>query len=346
MSEIRTSDFDYSLPRELIAYFPTESREEARLMVLRRKENVVEHRVFRDIVSYLGKGDLLVLNDTKVIKARLMGRKKGTGGRVEILVLHQLSDGRWKVVVSPSRRIHTGTVVEFEDGETCRIVERLEGSRRIVEFSVDDVHAYLRIRGRVPLPPYIKRESQGLDEEMYQTVYARKEGAIAAPTAGLHFTRELLAEIEAAGVEIAYITLHVGMGSFVPVKTENPYEHELEPEYFEVGDEFCSRINEVRCHGGRVIAVGTTTVRTLETLGDRFAGEPIKPTSGWTGKFILPPYEFKLVDAMVTNFHLPRSTLLMLVCAFAGRDFILSAYQEAVKLKYRFFSYGDAMLIL
>jgi S-adenosylmethionine:tRNA ribosyltransferase-isomerase len=298
--------------------------------------------------------------------------------------------------VSPSRRVHEGTELELEGGETCRVEKRLSGSMRLVRLNVPDVLAYLRDKGYVPLPPYIKRPPEAEDEERYQTVYAEREGSVAAPTAGLHFTTEMLDRLVAQGVEFARLTLHVGMGTFIPVKTELPEEHTLEPEYFDVGEKTARAINAARREGRRIVAVGTTSVRVLETLADRFAeagegagesaageaaggetgaGESAvretdggkaglqttggtgkgagragtyeaKPASGWTAKFIYPPYTFRLVDALVTNFHLPRSTLLMLVCAFAGREFVLNAYEEAIKEKYRFYSYGDAMLIL
>jgi S-adenosylmethionine:tRNA ribosyltransferase-isomerase len=401
MTGFGTRDFDYDLPPEYIAYRPSRKREESRLLVLDRRSKKVAHRVFRDVPDYLGAGDLLVVNDTRVIKARLDARKRGTGGRVELLLLREAGSGLWRALVSPSRRVHEGTELELEGGETCRVEKRLSGSMRLVRLNVPDVLAYLRDKGYVPLPPYIKRPPEAEDEERYQTVYAEREGSVAAPTAGLHFTTEMLDRLVAQGVEFARLTLHVGMGTFIPVKTELPEEHALEPEYFDVGEKTAQAINAARQEGRRIVAVGTTSVRVLETLADRFAkagegaGEPaagetdagetagretgagetavremdggkaglqitgttgkgagragtceVKPASGWTAKFIYPPYTFRLVDALVTNFHLPRSTLLMLVCAFAGREFVLDAYEEAIKEKYRFYSYGDAMLIL
>jgi S-adenosylmethionine:tRNA ribosyltransferase-isomerase len=345
MTELRTDDFDYDLPRELIAHAPVAEREASRLMVLDRSVGSIAHARFRHLPNLLSGGDLLVLNDTKVIKARLKGRKKPTGGAVELLLLRELAGRSWEALVSPSRRVHAGTEVEIEGKYTCRVRERLDGAKRTVEFE-DDVAGILHDVGRVPLPPYIKREPEELDSERYQTVYAAKDGSVAAPTAGLHFSEDLLTALEERGVGTASLTLHVGMGTFLPVKADDPREHVLEPEYFEIGEACCRKIEETRTAGGKVVAVGTTVVRTLETVAERSGEGALEPQSGWTHKFILPPYSFRLADALVTNFHLPRSTLLMLVCAFAGRDLIITAYEEAVRAEYRFFSYGDAMLIL
>ena len=347
MTGFRTSDFDYSLPPDYIAYHPSDRREESRLLVLDREEGALTHRVFRDVTEYVGPNDLIVVNDTRVIKARLNARKRGSGGKVELLLLREAEDGLWRALVSPSRRVREGMELDLESGETCTVEKRLAGSMRLLRLDVPDVPAYLRDKGEVPLPPYIKRPPEAEDEERYQTVYAEREGSVAAPTAGLHFTPEMLDELRARGGEIARITLHVGMGTFIPVKTDVPEEHALEPEYFEAGEEAAAALSAARSGGRRIVAVGTTTVRVLETLADRFGVKaPIQPASGWTSKFIYPPYEFRLVDALITNFHLPRSTLLMLVCAFAGREFVLNAYEEAVRERYRFYSYGDAMLIL
>jgi len=346
MADLTTGDFDYDLDPDYIAYHPSARREESRLLVLDRRSGETAHRVFRDITGYLGEGDLLVVNDTRVIKARLYARKRGTGGRVELLLLREAERGLWQALVSPSRRVHVGTALELESGEAVTVEKRLTGSMRLVRFEVPDVPALLRERGEVPLPPYIKRAAVKDDEERYQTVYAEHEGSVAAPTAGLHFTPEILSRLEEAGTEIARVTLHVGMGTFIPVKTEVPEEHALEPEYFEVESHAARALSAARQGGRRIVAVGTTSVRVLETLADRFPGGDLGAASGWTAKFIYPPHEFRLVDALITNFHLPRSTLLMLVSAFAGREFVLSAYEEAIREKYRFYSYGDAMLIL
>ena len=366
---MKTDDYAYELPGELIAYMPSPEREGSRLMVLRRKGGcaggecgragaeasdagsgaggAVEHSRFSDIADYLKPGDLVVVNDTRVIRARLEGRKKDTGGAVELLLLKPIADRRWEALVSPSRRLHPGTEVVIGDRFQGRVLERLEGARRVVEFS-DDVATVIAEAGKVPLPPYIKREAEEIDLERYQTVYADKEGSVAAPTAGLHFSEALLRDLKDKGIGIARLTLHVGIGTFLPVKTDDPRDHELEPEYFEIDQSCCDALNRTRRTGGRVIAVGTTSVRTLETVAEQLEGEGAEfaPRSGWTPKFILPPYDFKAVDALITNFHLPRSTLLMLVCAFAGREFILDAYRKAIDERYRFFSYGDAMLIL
>jgi S-adenosylmethionine:tRNA ribosyltransferase-isomerase len=343
---MRTDDFEYHLPEDLVAFLPAERREESRLLVLERAGGLISHDQFRSIARYLEGGDLLVINDTKVIKARLLGRKEATGGKVEILLVREVGMGRWEALVSPSRRLKTGTQVVLGDKYTCVVIERLDGAKRVIDFAGADVSSVIDDVGKVPLPPYIKRLPEESDIERYQTVYARKEGSVAAPTAGFHFSRGLLSEIQGKGVGIASLTLHVGPGTFLPVKADDPGDHVLDAEYFEI-DEACSRsINEVKGRGGRIFAVGTTSVRALETASDRSGGESLKPQSGWTHKFILPPYDFQVVDALITNFHLPRSTLLMLVCAFAGRDLIIKAYEEAVRLKYRFFSYGDAMLIV
>ncbi len=345
MTEIRTDDFDYDLPKDLVAYVPAERREDSRLMVLDRSAGSIGHARFRDLTGFLDAGDLLVVNDTKVIKARLKGHKKPTGGAVEILLLREIADRAWEALVSPSRRIHVGTEVELGGKYTCRIRERLDGAKRLVEFS-DPVAGIVEDVGRVPLPPYIKREPEDFDSERYQTVYAAREGSVAAPTAGLHFSEGLLDELGRKAITTAALTLHVGMGTFLPVKADDPRQHVLDPEHFEIDEGCCRKVADTRAAGGRVIAVGTTVVRTLETVAGLSGEGALKPQSGWTHKFILPPYRFRVVDALVTNFHLPRSTLLMLVCAFAGRDLIMTAYGEAIEAKYRFFSYGDAMLIL
>ena len=345
MTEVRTWDFDYDLPGDLIAYTPAEKREDARLMVLERSSRSIRHSSFRHLGDFLRAGDLMVVNDTRVIRARLKGRKQPTGGAVEILVLREIDPLRWEVLVSPSRRLHLATEIDLGAGYSCRITERLEGAKRVVRFShpVTDV---LEAVGMVPLPPYIRREPETLDIERYQTVYASREGSVAAPTAGLHFSQDLLDGLRGMGVGMAALTLHVGMGTFVPVRDEDPRRHILEPEYFEMDEACCRSVREARLGGGRVVAVGTTSVRALETAADRSDGDDLEPRSGWTHKFILPPYDFKVVDVLITTFHLPRSTLLMLVSAFAGTGYVMEAYREAVRLGYRFFSYGDAMLIL
>jgi S-adenosylmethionine:tRNA ribosyltransferase-isomerase len=343
---LKTSDFDYELPRELIAQYPAERRDESRLLVLGRRTGSIEHRVFRDVVSYLEPRDVLVLNESRVFPARFLGAKRGTGGRVEMFLLRELSPFRWEVLVKPAARIREGTVVEFGSGRmSARVVRVLPAGRREVELVLSgDVHRAIEEYGQVPLPPYIEREPEELDSERYQTVYARVEGAVAAPTAGLHFTEELLAKLASRGIASARLVLHVGLGTFRPVASEDPDEHEMEEERYEVSRDTAGTINAARASGGRVVAVGTTSVRVLETVAD--ADGRVRPGEGSTRLFVRPPYEFRCVDALLTNFHLPRSTLLMLVSAFAGREAVRAAYEEAVRERYRFYSYGDAMLIL
>src|SRR3972149_8231433 len=335
---MKLSDFDYNLPEELIAQYPADKRDESRLLVLDRKSGKIEHTVFKDIINYLSPSDLLVLNDTLVFPARLIGRKKKTGGKVEVFLLREISQNRWEIIPHSAFRNPNSVDVVFGDGELeCRIFER----EAIFECN-GDIYKMLEKYGKVPLPPYITREANpSLDCERYQTVYAEKRGAVAAPTAGLHFTKELLSNIEKKGVETAKVTLHVGYGTFKPVKAENIKEHKIEPEYYEIKESEAIKINNAVKSGKRIVAVGTTTVRTLES----FTGE-INAQNGYTSLFIYNGFNFRVTKSLLTNFHLPKSTLLMLVCAFAGRDMILYAYGEAIKKGYRFYSYGDAMLIV
>lgn len=356
---MKVADFDFHLPPELVAQEPLERRDESRLMVVPR-HGEIEHRSFRDIVDYLASGDALVLNDTRVMKARLMGTREGTGGKVEVLLLSRIygegkgeGEGRgegegeiWEVLVKPGRKVMPGTRLLFGERLVAEVLDKTHSGGRIVRFLAHgDFDRIVEEIGRVPLPPYIKKEIA--DPERYQTVYSdrAKQASAAAPTAGLHFTRELLKRIEEKGVQIVYITLHVGLGTFRPVKVETVEEHMMHAEYFTVGDEAARALTRTRALGGRVFAVGTTTVRTLESLRTGDDGS-VLPSSGWTSKFIYPGYQFQLVDALVTNFHLPRSTLLMLVCAFGGYERVMSAYEIAVRGRYRFFSFGDAMLLL
>ncbi|MGI9952661.1 tRNA preQ1(34) S-adenosylmethionine ribosyltransferase-isomerase QueA [Moorellaceae bacterium AZ2] len=341
---MRVEEFDYYLPPELIAQEPVEPRDASRLLVLHRQDGRLEHRRFYDLPRYLEKGDILVLNDTRVIPARLFGRKAGTGGRVEVLLLNPLGGDRWETLVRPGRRVPPGTQLIFGEGELeARVLASTAEGGRVLKFayqgSWEDLLAKL---GQVPLPPYIHRELP--DPERYQTVYARHPGSAAAPTAGLHFTPRLLEKIREKGVEVAHILLHVGLGTFRPVKEEIVEKHRMHAEYYIVLPETAEAINNARARGGRVVAVGTTVVRTLETVATRDG--LICPGEGYTDLFIYPGYHFKAVDCLITNFHLPRSTLLMLVSAFAGREKILQAYRVAVEEGYRFFSFGDAMLIL
>ncbi|SFG32324.1 S-adenosylmethionine:tRNA ribosyltransferase-isomerase [Planifilum fulgidum] len=340
------SEFDFHLPEELIAQSPPPRRTDSRLMVLHRETGELEHRRFSDLTEYLRPGDVLVINDTRVRPARLIGMKKETGGRVEILLLKPLGEDRWEVLAKPARRLKPGSTLLFGNGELQAVVEGESGvaGGRIVRLRYEgkDLEALLDRLGEMPLPPYIRKRLD--DPERYQTVYARAVGSAAAPTAGLHFTTELLEEIRGKGVDIASITLHVGLGTFRPVTAERVEDHRMHAEYYEVGEKAAEKIRAARKRGGRVVAVGTTSVRTLETVAGLHGR--IVPAKGWTDIFIYPGYRFRVVDALITNFHLPRSTLLMLVSAFASRRRILAAYEEAVKLRYRFFSFGDAMLIL
>lgn len=340
---MKLKDFWYPLPEELIAQHPLERRDQSRLLVLNRKERTITHRIFRDIHEYLQEGDCLVINNTRVIPARLIGEKEGTGGKIEFVLLKRLENDAWEVMLKPGRRARVGSRFVFGDGalkaEVLRIVD---GGNRIVKFYYDGVFEEVLDRvGIMPLPPYITENLE--DKERYQTVYSKIDGSAAAPTAGLHFTEELLEIIKAKGVEIAEVTLHVGLGTFRPVKVENIEEHHMHKEYYCVTEEACKKINRARQNGKRVIAVGTTSVRVLETAADEQG--IVHPGQGETDIFIYPGYKFKAVDALITNFHLPESTLIMLVCAFAGKDFVMEAYMEAVEHKYRFFSFGDAMFI-
>ena len=336
-------DFDYNLPKELIAQYPSEVREESRLLVLYRETGKIEHRIFRDIVGYFNQDDSLVLNNTKVVPARLVG-KKDTGGKIEALVL--APGNACEVLLKPTRGCKVGSKLIFGNGELKAEVTRIENGRRFLRFECNgNFEELLDKFGKMPLPPYIKREPVGSDRDRYQTVYADRKGAVAAPTAGLHFTKDILSQISKKGALVDYVTLHVGYGTFKPVKAEDITAHEMEKEYFEIDPELIKRLKNKK---GRTVAVGTTTCRTLETLG-RCVGYPrvaYASTQGWTDLFIYPGFKFNAVDALLTNFHLPRTTLLMLVSAFCGRELLMKAYEEAIREKYRFYSYGDAMLII
>lgn len=334
---MKLSDFDYYLPEELIAQTPADPRDSSRLMVLNRKEKTIEHRIFRDIVEYLSPGDLLVRNITKVIPARLHGVKE-TGARVEILLLEKISEGVWEALVKPGSKVKKGTKIILSEGVEVICKDYSQQGARILEFNCSDDKLFEL--GNAPLPPYIK--NQKVPFERYQTVYSKETGSVAAPTAGLHFTEELLERLRDKGVEFADLILHVGLGTFRPVKVEDIREHKMHSERYYVPAETVKKIRETRKNKGRIIAVGTTSVRTLETIA-RLPNQ--ESYHGKTDIFIYPPFEFKLTDAIITNFHLPKSTLLMLVSAFAGKDFILEAYNTAVKMKYRFFSLGDACFI-
>jgi S-adenosylmethionine:tRNA ribosyltransferase-isomerase len=337
--------FDFDLPEELIAQVPLKNRTDSRLMVLDKKTGAIEHTIFKNIKDYLRKGDCLVLNDTRVLPARLFGVKKDTGAKIEILLLKQLDNDRWETLVKPAKRVKEGTEIDFGDGLLKAVCTGAsEHGGRVLQFDYEGIfYEVLDKLGEMPLPPYIKEQLD--DRERYQTVFAREPGSAAAPTAGLHFTDSLLEEIKGLGVHIAFITLHVGLGTFRPVSVEDVLEHDMHSEFYMVTDSTANLLNEVRSSGGRIITVGTTSTRTLETIASANSGKFIGG-SGWTNIFIYPGYEFKAIDGMITNFHLPKSTLIMLVSALAGRENVLRAYNTAVSERYRFFSFGDAMLIL
>ncbi|MCI8374191.1 MAG: tRNA preQ1(34) S-adenosylmethionine ribosyltransferase-isomerase QueA [Lachnospiraceae bacterium] len=340
---MKTSDFYYDLPKELIAQDPLEDRSSSRLLVLNRRSGEREHRVFRELPDFLNPGDCLVVNDTRVIPARLMGVKEGTGAGIEVLLLKRCEDQMWETLVKPGKKARPGARISFGDGllvgEVLEVVE--EGNRRI-RFTYEGIfEEILDQLGQMPLPPYITHQLK--DKNRYQTVYARHEGSAAAPTAGLHFTPELLKEVEEKGVKLAHVTLHVGLGTFRPVKVEDVTQHHMHSEFYWIEEAQARLINETKASGGRVICVGTTSCRTLESAADEEG--VLHAGSGWTDIFIYPGYRFKMMDALITNFHLPESTLLMLVSAFAGKERVMAAYEEAVREGYRFFSFGDAMLI-
>ena len=341
---MKTSDFFYELPEELIAQDPLEDRTASRLLVLDRKTDKLEHKIFSDVTDYLNSGDCLVINNTRVIPARLIGEKEGTGGKVEILLLKRLKNDIWETLVKPGKKLRPGARVIFGDGRLkAEIMEIAEEGNRLVKFYYEGIfEEILDSLGEMPLPPYITHKLE--DKEMYQTVYAKFNGSAAAPTAGLHFTNELLEEIRQKGIKIASVTLHVGLGTFRPVKVEDVNSHHMHTEWYEVNKEAADIINETKKNGGRVICVGTTSCRTIESVADENGWMSAK--TGETDIFIYPGYKFKVMDGLITNFHLPESTLVMLVSAFAGKERVLSAYETAVKEKYRFFSFGDAMMLI
>ncbi|MGE7766767.1 tRNA preQ1(34) S-adenosylmethionine ribosyltransferase-isomerase QueA [Peribacillus sp. NPDC096540] len=336
--------FDFHLPEELIAQVPLEDREASRLMVLDKATGELQHDVFSHITEYIKPGDCLVLNDTKVLPARLYGSKEETGGKVEVLLLKQEHDDVWETLVKPAKRIKEGTTIIFGDGKLSAVCTGvLEHGGRVLKFQYEGIfYEILEELGEMPLPPYIKEQLD--DQDRYQTVYARERGSAAAPTAGLHFTEHLLEKLKGMGVHIAFITLHVGLGTFRPVSVDDIDSHEMHSEFYQMTEGTARLLNKVKEDGGKIITVGTTSTRTLETIASRNDGV-FKEESGWTSIFIYPGYEFKGIDAMITNFHLPKSTLIMLISALAGREHVLHAYETAVEKKYRFFSFGDAMLI-
>jgi S-adenosylmethionine:tRNA ribosyltransferase-isomerase len=341
---VKLSEFDFHLPEELIAQHPVEPRDASRLFVLHRDGGAFEHRHFRDLPEYLRPGDALVVNETRVMPARLMGQREGTGGAIEVLLLKRLDRNRWETLVKPGKKARPGQRIQFGDGVLVgTVLETTEVGGRVIEFAYEGIFEEILDRlGQMPLPPYIHEQLD--NPERYQTVYAREWGSAAAPTAGLHFTPELLARIEAMGVAVHKVLLHVGLGTFRPVQVDDVLEHKMHSEFYMVTPETAEALNRVKASGGRIVAVGTTSVRTLETV--TAADGTVQPGEGWTDIFIYPGYRFKAVDVMITNFHLPKSTLLMLISAFANREQILAAYEEAVAQRYRFFSFGDAMLIL
>ena len=340
---MKVKDFYFDLPKELIAQHPVKKRDESRLMVVNKTNNEIKHRQFKNIIEYLNPGDCLVLNDTRVLPARLLGVKEGTGGKMEFLLLKRIDINHWETLVKPGKKAKIGTRFVFGNGELkADVISVSEGGSRIVRFEFDGIFEEILDKlGEMPLPPYITEKLE--DKERYQTVFSKAVGSAAAPTAGLHFTEELLAQIKAKGVKIAFVTLHIGLGTFRPVKTDVVEEHEMHSEYYVLNKETAEVINEAKENGGKVIAVGTTSNRTLESIADE-SGK-VCEKSGWTDIFIYPGYKFKIVDAIITNFHLPESTLIMLVSAFAGQELIMGAYSMAVKEKYRFFSFGDAMFL-
>jgi S-adenosylmethionine:tRNA ribosyltransferase-isomerase len=347
---MKTQDFDYILPPELIAQYPLESRDRCRLLCMERRTGAVADRIFKDLPDLVRPGDLLVFNDTKVLAARIFCHKK-TGGAAELLLTEPVGNGQWKALVRPGRGMNPGTVLSLDKDRavSIEIVSVLDDGTRIVAMpaeSTDSLETVIHKHGVMALPHYIKRSAETVDNETYQTIYARREGAVASPTAGLHFTTALMDDLTARGVETAFVTLHVGIGTFRPVKVDDPAQHTMHSERYELKQETVDQINTTKKSGGRVIAVGTTVVRVLEHCAAPDEAGSLKASAGETDIFILPGYKFKIIDGMITNFHVPRSTLLMLVSAFAGREAVLAAYRHAVESRYRFFSYGDAMLVL
>ena len=342
---MKIEEFDYSLPPSLIAQYPSPQRGDTFLMVLHRGTGLIEHRTFRDISQYLNPGDLLVMNNTRVLPARLIGKKE-TGGRVEMLLIPSWNGtkGEWEALIRGSGRVKRGTRIQFEGGLQGEVEEVKDGKGRIRFSCQDEVMGIIKKLGHIPLPPYIKRKDEPLDKERYQTVFAQRDGSIAAPTAGLHFTLPLLQSLKKSGVHTTAITLHIGLGTFAPVKARHIEDHHMEAEWLEISEETARGIEKTKTKGGNVIAIGTTTTRALESFSNGKGG--VKSGRGITSLFIHPPYRFDVIDGLVTNFHLPKSTLIMLVSAFTGKDLLMRAYQEAIQRKYRFYSYGDAMLIL
>jgi S-adenosylmethionine:tRNA ribosyltransferase-isomerase len=352
MSKMKLSEFSFELPEELIAEYPSEHRDEARLMVIHRKTGKIEHKLFKDVLNYFSEGDVMIMNNTKVFPARMYGNKEKTGAKIEVFLLRELNRESllWDVLVDPARKIRIGNKLYFGDDDSlvAEVIDNTTSRGRTLRFLFDGPYEEFKAKitelGETPLPKYIKRAVEASDEERYQTIYSKEEGAVAAPTAGLHFSRELLKRLELKGINFAEVTLHVGLGTFRSVEVEDLTKHKMDSEQAIITEEAVRIVNEAKKNKKRVCAVGTTSMRTIETsvstMGD------LKPFNGWTNKFIFPPYEFSIADSLITNFHTPLSTLLMMISAFCGHDLMMKAYQEAIKEKYRFYSYGDAMLIL
>ena len=343
----KLGDFDYPLPKKYIAQYPGDKRDQSKLMVVNRKEKTIEHKKFSNIVDHLRKNDLLILNNTKVFPARLFATKDRTDAKVEVFLLRELAENLWEVMVRPARKVRIGNKLVFTPKLVCDVIDNTVSGGRVVRFESEnqtELHSIIDRIGTSPLPPYITRDAEPSDKKRYQTVYATERGAVAAPTAGLHFTQGLINKLVKKGVKIEYITLHIGLGTFRPVQVEDLNRHQMDSEYFEVSPKTAMAINEARKRHRKIVAVGTSTIRALETVV--VSGFMVSPKRGWTDKFIYPPYEYKMVDSMVTNFHMPKSTLMMMVTAFADIELLKKAYREAKKHNYRFLSYGDAMIIV
>lgn len=342
---MKLSEIQFNVPNKLVAQYPVDVRDQSRMMVVNRKDSSLEEKIFRDIIDYFNEGDAIVVNETKVFPARIFGVKDKTDAQVELLLLRQLATTMWEVLVKPARKVRVGNRIQVTEDLGCDVIDNTTSGGRVVRFDYNGQEFFDLIAkvGKSPLPPYIKREAEELDKEKYQTVYAQKIGAVAAPTAGLHFTEDLIEKLKEKGVKIIPLTLHVGLGTFRPIQVEDLARHQMDSEFFELSKESEEAINAVKKKGGRIVAVGTTSVRVLETCAtvDGF----VKANSGWTDKYIHPPYHFKIVDALITNFHVSGSTLFLLACAFSNREIMMDAYKIAIKKKYRFHSYGDAMFI-
>ena len=342
---MKLSDFKYTVPEKLVAQYPTKKRGDSRLMVLQREDQRLEEKQFKDILNYLEEGDCLVVNETKVFPARLTGIKDKTNAEVEIFLLRELEKDLWEVLVKPARKVRVGNKLNVGGLLNCEVVDNTISGGRVVRFAYDgDFNEIIDKIGKIPLPPYIKREPENVDKDRYQSIFAQTRGAVAAPTASLHFDKRILKKIDNRKIKVVPILLHVGLGTFRPIVVEDLTRHKVDSEYFKISEDSAKTINETIDQGKKVIAVGTTVVRVLESVIT--TDGHVKKDSGWTDKFVYPPYDFRIVDALITNFHMPASTLFMLVCAFGGRDFLFKAYRKAIREKYRFFSYGDAMMIL